>query len=127
MPSQPQSQFMGETLRFIKFLVDEANADVDQQIRHGRPGSALATAAFWGREVCVDLLITAGAQVNLKIENGLFPTALRAAQATLSEEDLQILRERWAEYRFEAQLERIVKRKVKVVEMLRLHNAVDEV
>ncbi|KAI0475504.1 ankyrin repeat-containing domain protein [Xylariaceae sp. FL0804] len=77
----------------LTFLI-EAGAEVNQQIRHGVCGTALAAAAYWGRPKMVGLLIKAGAEVNLKIENGPFRTALQASESESPEEQRtkQVLR-----------------------------------
>ena len=72
----------------LEFLIFDVKVDVNYQIRHGRIGSALAAASFFGLTHSVKLLIEAGADVNLAIENGPFRTALQASQGNSSEEEL---------------------------------------
>ncbi|KAI0103318.1 ankyrin repeat-containing domain protein [Nemania sp. FL0031] len=68
----------------LEYFVQLPTVDVNQQILHGGyGGSALAVAAYWGREDYADILIKAGADVNLKIENGPFRTALQASQVNV--------------------------------------------
>ncbi|RWA13342.1 hypothetical protein EKO27_g1765 [Xylaria grammica] len=69
----------------VEFLVFDAGADVNQQIRHGKYGCALAAAAYFGRKKCADILVKAGANVNLRIENGSFETALQACEVDIPE------------------------------------------
>ncbi|KAI3323881.1 hypothetical protein HD806DRAFT_544007 [Xylariaceae sp. AK1471] len=100
----------------VELLVRNAKADVNQQIRHGSLGSALAAASFFGFKECVDFLIKAGANVSLRIENGLFRTALQACRADNSKEELGWL------YWFQG----FEQERAEVAELLRLHGATDE-
>ena len=52
--------------------------------------SALAAAAYWGRVVEITaFLVEVGAEVNLKLENGLFVTTLQASEMDMSREDVK--------------------------------------
>jgi hypothetical protein len=97
----------------VKYLIT-VGVDVNQQLRFGSYGSALATAAYWGWEECVEILIKAGAMVHLKLENGPFRNALEASKADILEEDLNRVSwsskygktQRWAKAEIAALLER---------------------
>ncbi|KAI0392363.1 ankyrin repeat-containing domain protein [Xylariaceae sp. FL0594] len=78
----------GSVLVAALFLVFDLQVDVNYQIRHGRFGSALAAASYFGLPQSVELLIKAGADVNLAIENGPFRTALQTAEEDSSKEAL---------------------------------------
>ena len=80
--------YMGET-EIVKFLVQEVKADVNMQSVNY--GSVLAIAAYLGRKECVKILIDAGAVVGLKLVNGRFSSALQAAGAAISKQDLDRL------------------------------------
>jgi ankyrin repeat protein len=78
----------GEKTEIVEFLVQEGKADVNMQLQHGDYGSALAVAAYFGRIESVKILIEARAVVGLKLKNGRFSSALQAAGAAISEQDL---------------------------------------
>ncbi|KAI0537878.1 hypothetical protein GGR58DRAFT_325662 [Xylaria digitata] len=78
--------------QMVRFLTLDAKTDVNQQIRHGRFGSALAAAAFLGSKRCASILIEAGANVNLSIENGDFRTAMEASKRKITLADTLALR-----------------------------------
>jgi ankyrin repeat protein len=82
--------YVGET-EIVKFLVQEGKADVNMQLQRGDYGSALAVAAYFGRIESVKILIEARAVVGLKLKNGRFSSALQAAGAAISEQDLSRL------------------------------------
>jgi ankyrin repeat protein len=79
--------YMGNT-KIVKFLVQEGKADVNMQLQRGDYGSALAVAAYFGRIESVKILIEARAVVGLKLKNGRFSSALQAAGAAISEQEL---------------------------------------
>ncbi|KAJ8124960.1 hypothetical protein O1611_g8681 [Lasiodiplodia mahajangana] len=107
-----------DSIKVVEYLVYDIEVNVNQQIRHGRyGGSALAVAAYWGTEKCAEILIKAGAEVNLEIENGPFRTALQACQADVSVKDLW---KGW--YRNMSELK---KGQARVAELLRQHGATE--
>jgi ankyrin repeat protein len=55
----------------------------------GKCGSALATAAYFGHLECVKILIELRASVDLILESGTFQTALQAAEAVVSEDEIE--------------------------------------
>ncbi|KAI1271482.1 hypothetical protein F5Y07DRAFT_404328 [Xylaria sp. FL0933] len=63
----------------VEYLLNNTKVKVNQQVRHGRFGTALAAAAFYRREEYVEILIKAGAKINLWIQHGEFRTAAQAA------------------------------------------------
>ncbi|KAI1172055.1 ankyrin repeat-containing domain protein [Nemania sp. FL0916] len=98
----------------------KGGAKINQQVHHGIYGSALAAAAFWGATECVEVLIANGADVNLRIYDRPFQTALQACQAEVTEEY-----ERDRGPRRED--DRLAKSRAEVAEILRKHGATDEV
>jgi ankyrin repeat protein len=82
--------YRGNT-EIVEFLVQEGKADVNMQLQHGDYGSALAVAAYFGKIKSVKILIEARAVVGLKLKNGRFSSALQAAGAAISEQDLSRL------------------------------------
>ncbi|WAO93291.1 Hypothetical protein NCS54_01083300 [Fusarium falciforme] len=71
----------------VKFLLDEG-VEVDQ-MPDGKAvvfGTALIAGAYWGFASGVQMLLEAGAQVNLRSEVGRFKTALEAVRADLTNE-----------------------------------------
>ncbi|KAI1737060.1 hypothetical protein F4680DRAFT_468708 [Xylaria scruposa] len=78
----------------VEYLIRNVKADVNQQVRHGKLGIALAAAAFLGRKECVQTLIKAGADINLWIQHGKFRTA---AQATCAAELVWKTKREWGE------------------------------
>ncbi|KAI0855166.1 ankyrin repeat-containing domain protein [Xylaria cubensis] len=118
--------------RGVEFLVMDAKADVNQQVQHGKYGNALAAAAFWGRKECVDILIQAGAEVNLRVENGSFRSALEASRGILP---VKVIRpdwkegdtwDKWDERRERKKRRYIEKGRVIAAKLLRRHGAIDE-
>ncbi|KAI1752087.1 hypothetical protein F4782DRAFT_155191 [Xylaria castorea] len=103
----------------VAYLVLNVGADVNQQVRYGNYGSALVSAAFWGRKECANILIQAGAKANLRVENGLFRSALKAAKGTFPDRDTWL-------FSWEAQ-KIIEKDRDTIAELLQLHGATDEV
>ncbi|CZT52980.1 uncharacterized protein RSE6_14403 [Rhynchosporium secalis] len=67
-----------------RFLIDNS-AIVDMELQHGDCGSALAWAAYKAdsRSETVATLVALGADVNLRLSNGKFATALAAANGRL--------------------------------------------
>lgn len=73
----------------LNFLI-EAGADVNPS-PGGKFGTPLMAAAFFGQKETVEILIKAGANVNLRVENFPFATALQATETPILAEDfLQI-------------------------------------
>ena len=107
--------YWGRT-EIIKFLVQEGKADVNMLLHSREYGSALAAAAYQGWKQCVESLINAGAKVNLKLENGLYETALQAAQA-------DVTKRLWWDQRDEEELKQD---KAEVMELLQRHGATNE-
>jgi hypothetical protein len=85
---------------------------VNLPLQTGRYGSALAAAAYWGWKQCVEILIDAGAKVDLRSENGPYSTAFHTSQADVSHEDREAA---WWDIRSE---ERQKRDKAEVVELL---------
>ncbi|KAL6411722.1 integrase core domain protein [Ilyonectria robusta] len=106
--------------QIFKFLVKGAAVDIHQEIRCGRYGSALAAAAYWAWKACAEVLIEAGARVNLRPENRPFGNALQASRADVSQEDRK--RTFW-DRRDEESLKR---EKAEVAELLQRHGATDD-
>lgn len=77
-----------QNLSVAKYLVLVAKANVNQQLRHGKIGSALATAAFLGRTDCIKFLIEIGANVNLRIEDGPLEQLSRLLKETALKRNL---------------------------------------
>jgi len=64
----------------VKFLVQEAGAEVNIPLQTGEYGSALAAAAAFGRTETVKFLIQeVGAEVNMPLQGGRYGSALIAA------------------------------------------------
>ncbi|RYP40814.1 hypothetical protein DL767_001460 [Monosporascus sp. MG133] len=101
-------------MEIVQFLVREAKADVNQVLQRGEYGSALAAAAYLGIQECVEILIMAGAEVGLKLENGSFSTALQAARTVVTKEDL---------YLYGLKDEEVTKRKNEVADLLERYGA----
>ncbi|KAI1742078.1 hypothetical protein F4680DRAFT_412804 [Xylaria scruposa] len=78
------------SLHIIKYLLSNTKVKVNQQVRHGRFGTALAAAAFYRQGTYVDILIEAGADANLEIQHGEFRTATEAARADATGEGIRI-------------------------------------
>ncbi|KAN0091838.1 hypothetical protein V8E51_017685 [Hyaloscypha variabilis] len=130
-------------IEIVKFLVQEGRADVNMPLEHGIFGSALAAAAAGrdfeiveflvqkGANRCAEVLINAGANVNLKLENGPFRTALQASRA----DAYQNLQASQADAHEKVQEgtslimkeEDLKRRKARVAELLQYHGATDEV
>ena len=71
---------------------------MNMPLRGGGFDNALIAAAYWGRIECVKTLVEAGAEVNLRLENGPFSTALQASQADVSQEDrMRVCDERYGD------------------------------
>ena len=68
----------------------------------------MAAAVYFGRKYCVETLIESGAEVNLKLENGLFGSALRASQTDVSQEDSMWIYDREEHWREEAEVAEIL-------------------
>jgi ankyrin repeat domain-containing protein 50 len=67
-------------MEIVKFLVQEAGAEVNMQIQCGNYGSALAAAAERGDMEIVKFLVQeAGAEVNMQLQGGSYSSALAAA------------------------------------------------
>jgi ankyrin repeat protein len=75
------------SMKLVRFLLDRG-VEVDQ-IPDGEEvvfGTALIAGAYWGFASGVQILLDAGAQVNLRTEVGRFGSALAAARADLTDE-----------------------------------------
>lgn len=114
------------TLMYEEAILDtliDGGADVNRIDPTARYGTALIAAACFGQEQDVERLIEAGADVNLKVENGNGPytTALEAAQAPFSEEDKAcILRlSDGSEFEAEEKTEEWGEQKEEVVDLLK--------
>lgn len=90
---------------------------VEEPLQTGDYGSALAVAAYWGRQTCVEAFIKGGAKVKLMLDNGLFITALEAAVTDVSSEDVERI---WWDGRKDESRRR---EKAAVADLLRYHAA----
>ena len=108
----------GRETETVKFLVQDAGANVNQQLRFGKYGSVLAAAAYWGWKECAEALMEARAEVNLRLENGLFSSALQASRTDITKEDLL-----WVDWDSINEEESQRRDKTEVVELLLRHGA----
>lgn len=63
----------------VRYLVEEAKADVNLSLQFGEYGSALAAACSWGARVVRYLVEEAEAEVNVRLQGGIYGSALAAA------------------------------------------------
>ncbi|KAJ5726557.1 uncharacterized protein N7483_007914 [Penicillium malachiteum] len=76
----------------LEYLIHEAKADANFLTEHhGRYGSPLAAAANLGNIKSVKILLRAGADPNLVLENPCFSNALHASQADLYPSDQELV------------------------------------
>lgn len=65
----------------FRIMLDQNREAVNMSVEHGRYGSVLAAAAYWGHMSSFDILLEAGADPNMELEHGEFRTAYEAAEA----------------------------------------------
>ena len=103
-------------------LLVDAGANVNVKTS-GKYASPLIAAACLGQKKCVEYLIRAGADVNLKAEGTPYATALQAARSDISEHKSWIFRFYPNEDDVEAFSEEWAEEKPGIVELLQKHGA----
>ncbi|KAJ5718496.1 Major facilitator superfamily domain general substrate transporter [Penicillium malachiteum] len=71
----------------VWYLIDQCNANVNLTLITGRYGTALNAACYWGQIDCVEILLEAGAVVDISSTPQSFSNAFLASEAFVGSKD----------------------------------------